>query len=177
MRLKIFFSVTLLAATSAWAGIVDSVRMSLSQSNFSAAESQLASYRSQRGIDAEYVEAYSWMARAALDAGQYDQASAYAKETKTLVLEQLKQRGLDAEPHLPMALGAAFEVQSQALGRPRAENASGSTASVRAAHVRKYFHPRSHSEKPELDLVSGKDCTSPESRSIARIELACCGSS
>ena len=114
MRLKIFFSVTLLAATSAWAGIVDSVRMSLSQSNFSAAESQLASYRSQRGIDAEYVEAYSWMARAALDAGQYDQASAYAKETKTLVLEQLKQRGLDAEPHLPMALGAAFEVQSQA---------------------------------------------------------------
>ena len=129
MRLKIFFSVTLLAATSAWAGIVDSVRMSLSQSNFSAAESQLASYRSQRGIDAEYVEAYSWMARAALDAGQYDQASAYAKETKTLVLEQLKQRGLDAEPHLPMALGAAFEVQSQAL--PPEEKRKWSTARVR----------------------------------------------
>src|SRR5207302_3379287 len=38
-----------------------------------------------------------------------------AKQTKALILEQLKQRALDAEPHLPVALGAAFEVQAQAL--------------------------------------------------------------
>lgn len=104
-----------LASTSAWAGIVDDVRMALSQNNFSAAESQLGAYRSQRGVDGEYLEAYSWLARAALEAGQYEQASAYAKETKTLAVEQLKKRGLDAEPHLPIALGAAIEVQSQAL--------------------------------------------------------------
>jgi thiol-disulfide isomerase/thioredoxin len=32
-----------------------------------------------------------------------------------MVVEQLKQRKLDAEPHLPMALGAALEVESQSL--------------------------------------------------------------
>lgn len=97
------------------AGIVDNVRIALMQNNFAAAESVLDSYRSQRGIDAEYVEAYSWLGRFALDEGQYDQAAAYAKQTKTLALELLKLRSLDAEPHLPIALGAALEVQSQAL--------------------------------------------------------------
>jgi thiol-disulfide isomerase/thioredoxin len=105
----------LLTTTACWAGIVDSVRFALAQNNFAAAEAQLNSYRSQRGTDAEYLEAYSWLGRAALGQGQYDQAAAYAKETKTLALEQLKQRSLDAEPHLPLALGAALEVQSQVM--------------------------------------------------------------
>ncbi len=91
------------------------MRNALAQNNFSAAESELNSYRSQRGVDAEYVEAYSWLARGALEEKQYDQAASYAKETKALALEQLKKRSLDAEPHLPLALGAAFEVQSQVL--------------------------------------------------------------
>src|SRR5271154_3199877 len=101
--------------TPAWAGIVEGVRPALSQNSFSAAEAELSSYRARSGITPEYVEAYSWMARAALSARDYDQAAAYAKQTKTLALEQLKQRPLDAEPHLPIALGAAIEVQSQTL--------------------------------------------------------------
>ena len=113
------FSQILLTAAlltgSAWAGIVTDVRIALSQNNFSAAETELNSYRTQQGVNAEYLEAYSWLGRAALDQRQYDQAAAYAKQTKTLALEQLKQRPLDAEPHLPIALGAAFEVQSQVL--------------------------------------------------------------
>ncbi len=115
MRSRILLTSILLVSSAAWAGIVDTVRIALSQNNFSAAESELNSYRSQRGVDGEYLEAYSWMARAALDQAQYDQAAAYAKETKTLAIEQLKQRSLDAEPHLPIALGAALEVQSQVL--------------------------------------------------------------
>jgi thiol-disulfide isomerase/thioredoxin len=115
MRPRLFLALIVLAASTAWAGIVDNVRIALAQNNFSAAEGELNSYRGQRGVDGEYLEAYSWMARAALDQGQYDQAAAYAKETKTLAVEQLKQRALDAEPHLPIALGAAFEVQSQVL--------------------------------------------------------------
>jgi tetratricopeptide (TPR) repeat protein len=101
---------------AAWAGIVDDVRIALAQNNFSAAEvgaeflSQLS--RASRG---EYLEAYSWMGRAALDQRQYDQAAAYAKQTQTQALELLKKRSLDAEPHLPIALGAALEVQSQVL--------------------------------------------------------------
>jgi thiol-disulfide isomerase/thioredoxin len=103
-----------LVATAS-AGIVDEVRQTLAQNNFSAAESQLNAYRGQQGVTPEYLEAYSWMGRAALDAKQYEQAAAYAKQTKTLALDQLKVRPLDAEPHLPIALGAALEVQSQVL--------------------------------------------------------------
>lgn len=102
-------------SATAWAGVVEDVRLSLAQNNFSAAESELNSYRSARGVTPEYLDAYSWLARAALDAGQYDQAATYAKQTRSLATEQLKTRPLDAEPHLPMALGAAIEVQSQAL--------------------------------------------------------------
>jgi len=107
--------ISILLTATAWAGIVDNVRFALAQNNFSAAESALNSYRVQQGVTAEYLEAYSWLGRAALDQGQYDQAAAYAKQTKGLVLEQLKQRSLDADPHLPIALGAALEVQSQVL--------------------------------------------------------------
>jgi thiol-disulfide isomerase/thioredoxin len=99
----------------AWAGIVEDVRSALDQNSFTAADLYLKSYRTKNGITPEYVEAYSWMARAALSNRDYDQAAAYAKQTSALALEQLKQRPLDAEPHLPIALGAAIEVESQTL--------------------------------------------------------------
>jgi len=115
MRLRLFLLGIVFSAVTASAGIVENVRFFLAQNNFAAAESQLDSYRSQRGVDGEYLDAYSWLGRAAFDQGQYDQAAAYAKQTKTLALEQLKKRPLDAEPHLPLALGAALEVQSQVM--------------------------------------------------------------
>jgi thiol-disulfide isomerase/thioredoxin len=114
MRLRILLASVVLTA-SAGAGIIDEVRLALSQNSFSAAESALNSYRGQQGVTAEYLEAYSWLGRAALEQGEYDRAAAYAKQTQTLAMGQLKLRPFDAEPHLPMALGAAFEVQSQAL--------------------------------------------------------------
>ena len=114
MRLRILL-VSVALTVSAWAGIVDDVRIALMQKSFSSAESALNAYRNQQGVTAEYLEAYSWMGRAALDQGQYDQAAAYAKQTQTLAQELLKKRPLDAEPHLPIALGAALEVQSQVL--------------------------------------------------------------
>ncbi len=101
--------------TSASAGIVEDVIGALNRNSFQAADSDLRAYRAQNGVTPEYLEAYSWMARAALIARDYDQAAAYAKETKTLALEQLKHRPLDAEPHLATALGAAIEVQAQTL--------------------------------------------------------------
>jgi thiol-disulfide isomerase/thioredoxin len=117
MRNMRFYGLLLaiLLPVSAWAGIVEDVRLSAARNNLGAAESELNAYRSANGITGEYVEAYSWLARGALDLQQYDQAVAYAKQTKALVLEQLKARPLDGEPHLPMALGAALEVQSQVL--------------------------------------------------------------
>src|ERR1035438_5377148 len=102
-------------AGSAWAGVVEDVRGALAQHSFTAADSELASYVTANGFTGEYVEAYSWMARAALSGRNYDQAAAYAKQTKALALEALKQRPLDSEPHLPIGLGAAIEVESQVL--------------------------------------------------------------
>jgi thiol-disulfide isomerase/thioredoxin len=101
--------------SSAWAGIVEDVRGALAQNSFQTADSELKTYQAQNGVTPEYIEAYSWMARAAFSARDYDQASAYAKETKSLALEQLKRRPLDAETHLPLALGSAIEVQAQTL--------------------------------------------------------------
>jgi len=124
MRLSNFLIGIVLVASAASAGIVENVRYALAQNNFSAAQAQLDSYRNQRGANGEYLDAYSWLGRAALDQGQYEQAATYAKQTKSMVLEQLKQRPLDAEPHLALALGAALEVEAQTMAargqRPQA---------------------------------------------------------
>jgi thiol-disulfide isomerase/thioredoxin len=114
MRFRVLL-VSFFLTTAAWAGIVDNVRYALAQNNFSAAESSLISYRNQQGVTSEYLEAYSWLARGALDQQDYARADAYAKETRTLAEGQLKQRGIDSDSHLPIALGAAIEVQSQVL--------------------------------------------------------------
>jgi thiol-disulfide isomerase/thioredoxin len=102
-------------ATPAWAGIVEDVREALAQNSFTAADIYLKGYRAKNGVTGEYVEAYSWMARAALNNRDYDQAAAYARQTEDLAAEQLKQHPLDAEPHLPIGLGAAIEVKAQTL--------------------------------------------------------------
>jgi thiol-disulfide isomerase/thioredoxin len=115
MRLRnLILLITLV--TPAWAGIVDDVRLALSENNnVNAAQSYLNSYRNQNGVTPEYVEAYSWMARNALGFLQYDLADTYAKTTEKLAVEQIKLHPLDSEPHLPIALGAAIEVESQVL--------------------------------------------------------------
>jgi thiol-disulfide isomerase/thioredoxin len=152
MQSRWFLFLILLSTSVAQAGIVDNVRIALMQNNFSAAEAQLNSHRSQRGVDAEYLEAYSWLGRAALAAGQYDQAAAFAKETKALALEQLKQRPLDAEPHLPIALGAALEVQSQALAAR--EQRTQAIALLQAA-LRTYGNTSIHDRlQKNLNLLS-----------------------
>jgi len=105
--------------------IIGDVRAQLAQNGFSAAESQLCTYKAQHGVTPEYLEALSWMARGAAAIKQWDQAAAYADETRVLSERQLTQqpahqltktkRKLDAEPHLPIALGAAYEVLAQGL--------------------------------------------------------------
>ena len=104
-----------LLLSSASADLTTDVRILLSQGNFAAATTQLETYRTAHGVDPDYLEALSWMARASLSANQLDQASTYAKQTEALARQQLQHRALDAEPHLPLALGAAIEVQAQVL--------------------------------------------------------------
>jgi len=107
----------LMAATalSAGAGIIDDVRVQVGQNSYSAAESELRDYRAHHGVTPEYVEAYSWVARGAAAMKQWSQAANYARETRSLSEQLLTKQKLDAEPHLPLALGAAYEVQAQSL--------------------------------------------------------------
>src|SRR6266481_6848460 len=105
----------LLASTLALAGITDTVRDQLARNQFAAADQELQTYRSRQGVTPDYLEALSWMARANLQAQQLDRAQTYAKQTESLSRQLLLKRSLDAEPHLPIALGAALEVQAQAL--------------------------------------------------------------
>jgi cytochrome c biogenesis protein CcmG/thiol:disulfide interchange protein DsbE len=108
-------AILLVLSTAAFAGITDDVREALAQGNVSSAETALQSYRAHQGVTPDYVEAVSWMARASLQSRQLDRAETYAKETEGLSQQLLAKRSLDAEPHLPIALGAALEVQAQVL--------------------------------------------------------------
>ena len=96
-------------------GIVESVMKALSAGSEAGALQQLRAYRSARGVTPEYLEAESWLARAELISHRYAQAAQVAQETYDLSTELLKNRPLDREPHLPIALGAAIEVQAGVL--------------------------------------------------------------
>jgi len=114
MRLAIVL-IQLLAVTAAAQDIVADVRAAIAQNNLTQGESLIQSYRSLRGVTPEMIEAVSWLGRGALAAKQPDRADAYAARARQLALEQLSHRKLDAEPHLPLALGASIEVQAQVM--------------------------------------------------------------
>jgi len=95
--------------------MVDTVRSYLAQHNFDAAERQVREYRTHSGVTPELAEAVSWIARGQLDAKNFPRADAFAAETRKLSETLLQKRKLDAEPVLPIALGASIEVHAQAL--------------------------------------------------------------
>jgi thiol-disulfide isomerase/thioredoxin len=100
---------------SGFADIVEEVREALAQDNFTVADSELQDYRAHHSITTEYLEALSWMARACASNQQTGPAETYAKQTERFARQLLTKRTLDSEPHLPIALGAAIEVQVQVL--------------------------------------------------------------
>ena len=105
----------LLLCSFATADLVEDIRTLLAQNNFPAAESQLHVYQLEHGVTPEYLEALSWMARAALASKQLDQAEQYAKKTRSLSTQLLAHEKLDSDPHLSTAVGAAIEVEAQVL--------------------------------------------------------------
>ena len=105
----------MLPALFLYATMVDTVRSYLAQHNFDAAERQVREYRTHSGVTPELAEAVSWIARGQLDAKNYPRADAYAADARKLSETLLQKRKLDAEPLLPIALGASIEVHAQAL--------------------------------------------------------------
>jgi thiol-disulfide isomerase/thioredoxin len=134
--------------------------------NFKAAASLLKQYRDKRGVNAEFLEADSWMARGQLFAENYTGALQNAEEVRNLCVKQLAGRKLDAEPALPAALGATIEVTGQALaGEGRRDEAvvflQGELAKYRAssiaARIQKNINLLSLAGKPApaLDVTTG----------------------
>ncbi len=95
--------------------VVAQVRAALSQGDLARADSLVSFYQRLNGYTPEVIEAFSWLGRAELSAGQTDRALDNAEETRRLVRDQLKTRKLDSNPHLALALGAALEVEAQIL--------------------------------------------------------------
>ena len=95
--------------------IVDLVREAIAQNDFREAEHLARANMREIGSTPIAIEAFSWLGRGAVAAKNYDAAMTYSARTYEMVEEQLKTRQLDAEPRLPIALGAAIEVQALAL--------------------------------------------------------------
>ena len=83
------------------------------KSNFSEGEEILRRYRAANGDTSQALEALSWLARAAYAANRLDRAQAYAADAYDLSVAALKDRALDRDQSLELALGAAIEVQAQ----------------------------------------------------------------
>lgn len=97
--------------------IIAEVRALIAKSDFDTAEKTLRAFAKDKGWTPDALEAISWMGRGNLAANRLDEASRFAYETERLSLAALEKRQLDAEPHLPIALGAALEVQAQVLAQ------------------------------------------------------------
>ncbi len=108
---------TALIGVVAWANIVADVRALVDRNNFTLADAMLQKYRTEHGVTPEMLEALSWLGRGSLAAKRLDEAQSYAVETERLAKVQLKNRPVDAESHLPLALGAAIEVQGEVLNQ------------------------------------------------------------
>ena len=110
----ILLSVMVITET-ATATVVSDVRSALSRQDYAAAEALIKQAQAAGGDKAEIAAAYSWLGRSALANKQYSQARQYVATARRMVEEVLRQRPLDADTQLPIALGAAIEVEAQSL--------------------------------------------------------------
>jgi cytochrome c biogenesis protein CcmG/thiol:disulfide interchange protein DsbE len=95
--------------------IITDVRGLIAKDDFATAEKTLVAYLNESGTTPEGLEALSWLGRGALAKKNYDEANRFATQTYGLALEALKTRPMDAEPRLPIAIGAAIEVQAHVM--------------------------------------------------------------
>ena len=95
--------------------VVDQVMAAVNMRDYASAERMINVVQAQGGVNPASVVVLSWMARGALANRDYDRAEKYAADTRNKALALLQHRTLDAEPDLPLALGASIEVTAQTL--------------------------------------------------------------
>ncbi|HTU48707.1 MAG TPA: TlpA disulfide reductase family protein [Bryobacteraceae bacterium] len=104
--------------------VVAYVELAVKNNDLAAAAAMVGQYRRLNGDTPEALEAFSWLARGELAAGHLDEAAKDAAEIKQICQTTLGTRSLDAEPHLPLALGAAYEVETQVLAEKHQRTAA-----------------------------------------------------
>ena len=131
MDMRAWTSKLLILGCMAWATLAAAQKAVPSPSQVAQAEAQVQAYRAQHGNSPQLLQFMSEIARAKLTLGQNAAAESYARQTEQLCRQELQHRALDAEPQLPLALGASLEVQAQV----RAANGdrSGALALLRSA--------------------------------------------
>jgi thiol-disulfide isomerase/thioredoxin len=97
--------------------VVAYVQLALRQGDLATAAALVKQYRNLNGDTPEALEALSWLARGQAASGNMDEAMKEVREIQTAAQTSLATRKLDAEPHLPLALGAAYEVEADFLNQ------------------------------------------------------------
>lgn len=105
------------ATAPASQNIIAEVRGLIAKNDFATAEKTLRAFIDEKGVTPDALEALSWLGRGSLAKKALDEASRFATETYGLALEALKTRGMDDEPRLPIAIGAAIEVQAHVMAQ------------------------------------------------------------
>jgi len=103
--------------------LLDQVRASNTRGDFATADRLIDNYRQRSGTNPELALAISWQARGALALKKLDSAETYADRARDVSLQLLKTRKFDAEPMVPLALGASMEVHAQVMAQ-RGETSS-----------------------------------------------------
>jgi thiol-disulfide isomerase/thioredoxin len=137
---RVLLATALGALMTAQAGaqtLVREVRAAVAKKDFAQGEALIGKYQASKGVTAEMVEGLSWMGRGALAENQTDRAERYAVRTHEQSLELLKGRRLDDDNSLPIALGAAIEVEAQVLG---ARGARSEAVAFLQGELKTYFN-------------------------------------
>src|ERR1035437_1095941 len=90
------------------AEMVAMARSAIAEDDLQAAERLARGYRDENGATPEALEAFSWLARGALNAHRFAKAADYARQVHRLAVPRLRRVGLDSEPHLASPLGASI---------------------------------------------------------------------
>lgn len=111
----------LVLAAGAWAqtSLVTEVRTLLRDGKRAEAMALLESAKKSGGVTSDYLLARSWVARDAFARSRAELDDAYntAKQVEADVLASLQGGPVDRDKQTPLALGAAIEVQAQALAK------------------------------------------------------------
>ncbi len=95
--------------------VVVYVQQALKNGDLASAEAMAQQYRRLNGDTPEALEALAWLARGEIAYGKPDEAFQTAEDVRQSAEKLLGLRGMDSEPHLPLALGAAYEVEAECL--------------------------------------------------------------